>query len=159
MLTRTMHPAFGYVVARNTCIKNDSIFVDATQEERSQTFYVKGRYSFKHKDTDDHITTCSAGDFFSNSTTPVGILEGKALDEQNIFYCFDPKLNNKTTVPELIPLCIDSETTLLAGTKLFLCEGTISIKDRDISAPARVKFTFDTVVSCVGNPAYGLIFP
>jgi len=159
MLTRTMHPAFGYVVARNICVKDDLMFVDATEEERSQTFYVKGRYSWDDKNTGAHVRDCLPGDFFSNTTTPIGILAGKALDEENIFYCFDPRLNNKTAVPELTPLCVDSEITLAAGTKLFLCEGTILVKDRDISGPARVKFTFDTIVSCVGTPAYGLIFP
>ena len=159
MLTRTMHPAFGYVVARNICIKDDVMFVDATAEERSQTFYVKGRFSWDDKNTGDHVRDCLAGDFFSNATTPIGILAGKALDDKNIFYCFDPRLNNKNIVPELIPLCIDSQITLPAGTKLFLCEGTILVKDKEVSGPARIKFIFDTVVSYVGIPAYGLIFP
>lgn len=160
MLERTMHPTFnGYVVARNICMKDDLMFVDATAEERSQTFYVKGGYSWKDKNTEEHVRDCLPGDFFSNTTTPVGIFVGKALDDQSIFYCFDPKLNNKTAVPELTPLSIDSQITLIAGTKLFLCEGTIKVKDKDISGPARIKFAFDTVVSCVGTPAYGLIFP
>jgi hypothetical protein len=90
--------------------------------------------------------------------TPVGVFKGEAIEEENVFYCVDPKINKKQ-IPELTTIHITSESTLPAGTKLFLCEGTVVVKDRVIRAPAQIKLASDVIVSCVGSPAYCLIFP
>jgi len=158
MLKRTPHAAFSYVITRNRHDKGDFMFVDATAEKRSHIFYVKGRFTWVDNSTGAHVLDCSAGDFLPDAVGPVGIFKGEALEEESTFFCVDPKTNRKE-LPELTSVCIDTQSALPAGTKLFLCEGTVVVKDREISAPAQIKLSSDVVVSCVGSPAYGLIFP
>lgn len=158
MLKRTPHAAFSYVITRNIHSKGDLMLVDATAEKRSHIFYVKGKFVWKDRNTNAEAIECLAGDFLPGTTSPVGVFDGEALEEDSIFFCLDPKTNKKE-LPELTPVCIDSQSALSAGTKLFLCEGTVVVKDREISAPAQIKLSSDAVVSCVGSPAYGLIFP
>jgi hypothetical protein len=160
MLKRTPHAAFSYVITRNRHDKGDFMFVDATAEKRSHIFYVKGKFIWKDNSTGVEVNNCLAGDFIPGADGLVGVFKGEALDEESIFFCVDPK-SNKKELPELTPVRITSQTpyTSLAGTKLFLCEGSVLIKDREITAPAQIKLSSDTIIFCVNNPAYGLIFP
>lgn len=158
MATRTLHPAFGYVVARNQYVKGDLMFVDATVEKRSHIFYVKGNFTWTDNATDVKVIDCSAGDFIPSDAGPVGVFKGEALSDDSIFFCFDPKIN-KNTLPDLTPVRIDSQSQFSAGTKLYLCEGKVVVKDKEINAPAQIKLASGTVVSCVGSPAHCLIFP
>jgi hypothetical protein len=158
MLKRTPHAAFSYVITRNIHTKGDTMLVDATARKRSHIFYVKGIFTWVDNTTGAHVLDCSAGDFLPDAVGPVGVFKGEALDEESIFYCVDPKTNKKE-LPELTPVRIDSQSELPAGTKLFLCEGTVLIKNKEITAPAQIKLASDAVVSCVGSPVYCLIFP
>ncbi len=158
MLKRTLHAAFSYVIARNSYAQGDFMYVDATAEKRSHIFYAKGKFKWKDNTTGADVIECSAGDFLPDAATPVGVFRGEALEEENIFFCVDPK-TNKSDIPDLTSVRIDSQITLPAGTKLFLCEGTVLVKDKQISGPAQIKLASDAVVSCVGSAAYGLIFP
>jgi hypothetical protein len=152
-----MHAAFGWVIVRNCYGIGDVTLADTRAAVRSHIFYTKGSFVWTDHESGEHVLDCVAGRFIHSDEGPRRVVKGEATAEESVFFCIDPKIN-KGRIPEVKPVSISGETTLLAGSKLFLCEGAVNIKGKVIEAPAQIKLTFDTPVVNTSDTAYGLLF-
>ena len=157
MLRRSVHAAFGWAIVRNRYALGDVALVDSTAAVRSHIFYTKGSFVWTDYESGEHVLDCAAGLFIHSDEAPRQVVKGESTAEESVFFCIDPKIN-KGRIPEVKPVSISTETTFLAGSKLFLCEGAVNIKGKVIEAPAQIKLTFDTPVVNTSDTAYGLLF-
>ena len=157
MAKRTLHAAFGHIIARNEFVKSETLVVDTTAAVRSHIFYTCGRFVWTNVVTGEIANECNAGLFIPGGAALHGVFKGEALDNGSVFYCLDPKIN-RDYLPEVHPVVITSSETLSAKTKLFLCSGTVQVKNQTISAPAQIKLESGAEVISVGGTAYGFLF-
>lgn len=157
MSKRTLHPAFGYVIARNEFAQSETLVVDTTAPVRSHIFYTAGQFTWADAATNAHAIDCNVGLFIPGSESPVGVFKGEAISDGSVFYCVDPKLN-RDYLPDVQAVTISGAHAFPAKTKLFLCSGTVVVKGKAITAPAQIKLHSDADVISAGGVAYGLLF-
>jgi len=153
-----MHAAFGWVIVRNCYGIGDVTLADTRAAVRSHIFYTKGSFVWTDHESGEHVLDCAVGSFIHSDEAPRQVVKGESTAEESVFFCIDPKIN-KGLIPKITPVLIEAEMTLPAGTRLFLCEGSVEIKGRTIPGPAQIRLNFDTLVVNTGSTAYGLLFP
>ena len=149
--------AFGYVLIANYYTKGEQFDVVSTQGSKTFLFGTKGDITVTDKLTGRVIETRRAG--WTNN----GINENQEytnlVNEDAECWCYDPKLN-KDFLPKITPITIKrgDQLSIPNLTKLFLCEGTLSIQDREFVGPYQLHIkTGDKVLYAVTD-VYGLTF-
>lgn len=61
--------------------------------------------------------------------------------EETVVFCFTPELN-RGYIPETTPVVLNANntTTYDAGTRFFLCQGTVEINDVEFTGPCQIGF-------------------
>jgi hypothetical protein len=149
--------AFGYVLIANYYDRGEEFNVNTYAESKTFLFCSSGDTVGKDRLTGRVIEEYKAGwsNFGVNKTQEFT----NFANEASVCWCYDPKLN-KDFLPKITPIIIKRGDQLSVPnlTKLFLCEGTLSIQDREFVGPYQLHIkTGDKVLYAVSD-CYGLTF-
>lgn len=132
------HACFGFVVLSNHYVKDEVHHVATSADSTLVMMLVKGHVVSKDKETGEFVEEFFPGAF--GNTYVDGVFE-RITTEDSLVFCFDPRLN-KGYVPPIDPVVMQPEDveTYVAGTRFFLCEGTIEVNGTEITGPHQVAF-------------------
>jgi hypothetical protein len=152
-MKQSVHACFGHILFCNDYNDGEHVKVLIYTTSNNTMFAVQGF------ETRDGVKSHEAGDLVkSNKEIPAGTYAAVMRDNYRV-WCYSP-FWNKGQDPELEKLIVDAgeEKTLLSGTKLFLCAGTLKVGNSDITGPAQIRIKNDEAVIAV-DQCYGLLFP
>ncbi len=149
------YAAFGYVLIANTYEAGEIFDVTTTTETNTVLFFTKGVMLSKNKDTGEPLPSFQEG-FFTGTHENMSYRNTAVTD--CTWYCYDPNLN-RAYLPPITKFALSSgdTTTVVNGTRLYLCRGTVNVDNKQITAPAQLQFsTGDKSVTAVGQ-VYGMV--
>jgi len=158
MFTQKPYAAFGYVLIENTYTANEVVEVTVSDASAATFFWTKGRFQSVNKSTGQAVPDWVAGTFIKPDQYIKGTFVQTPIGE-TVVWCYDPKLNRQFE-PSMSKFDVsDTQTTLLTqGTKLFLCEGTIVIDGKQITAPTQVYVKNGDKEALAQGQCYGILF-
>jgi hypothetical protein len=154
MVTYNPCACFGYVILQNTHPKDSVYDVQTSSTSGTLLFVTKGHMVFKDKKTGEVLEDHFPGSYVSEWVDE--LYEAVAVEE-TILFCLTPKLN-RGYIPETMPVVLDALDTVVydAGTRFFLCEGTVEINDAELTGPCQIAFKGSQTMKTKTN-VYGLI--
>lgn len=145
---------FGYVLIANYYDEGEVFEVRLTANSKTALFFVKGHVVCYDKDTNEFIE-----EYFPGAYADVhreGVFKDVAV-EASVCFCFDPKRHNDYVPPMgIVNLAQGEENICAAGTRLFLCEGTLSIDGQEFTGPCQILMQGVKQATALTD-AYGLI--
>ncbi len=145
---------FGYVLIANYYDEGEVFEVRSTSDSKTALFFVKGHVVCYDKNTDEFIEEYFPGAYADSHRD--GVFKDVAV-EASVCFCFDPKRHNDYVPPlDIVNLAQGEENTCSAGTRLFLCEGEISIDGQLLTGPCQVLLKGNKTI-IAQTDAYGLI--
>jgi hypothetical protein len=153
-MTQKPCACFGYILIQNTYQKDSVYEVQTSSDSNTTLFLTKGHILFRDKQTGEVLNEHFPGEFGSDWET--NLTEAVAVEE-SVFFCLTPKLN-RGYVPETMPVVLDVDGTATydAGTKFFLCQGTIKVNGSELTGPYQVEFKGAQTVTAKTD-VYGII--
>lgn len=148
------YACFGYVLIANYYDKDEVFEVRSTSDSKTVLFGVKGRTVNRNKETGEVIEICGPGYY---ATEHLDMIYENTAEEDAICFCFDPKRHNGYVPPmDVVNMAEQESATLAAGTRLFLCQGTIKVDGKEFTGPCQVLLQGAKVITAVTD-VYGLI--
>lgn len=129
---------FGYVILQNTYPKDSVYDVQTSASSETLLFLTKGHFVFNSKETgemlEEHFPGAFGADWVDRLAEAVAV-------EESVLFCLTPKLN-RGYIPETAPVVLNVDDTEMydAGTRLFLCQGTIEVNGVEFTGPCQVGF-------------------
>lgn len=153
-MTQKPCACFGYVILQNTYPKDSVYEVQTSSDSNTTLFLTKGRMLFRDKQTKEVLSEHFPGEFGSDWET--NITEAVAVEE-SVLFCLTAKLNRGYR-PETEPVVLNANdtATYAAGTRIFLCQGTIAVKGFEYTGPCQVGFKGPQTVEAKTD-VYGII--
>jgi len=157
MFTEKLYAAFGYVLNKNTFSDGFTITSIVNEETVCTLFCTKGRIKLTREEVEEPLYLIP-GTYITPDKHILGTHRHDTIEE-SVLWCFDPKLNrNFAPVIRKFYLSQNSSQVLPEGTKLFLCEGTATVNDKQINKPTQLLIrTSDTQITATTD-CYGLVF-
>lgn len=150
------YAAHGWLVVKASYPDGGEYVFNITNSEKFPLLlYTKGQVTIKHPESGEVVSVREAGfwnkdvENFSRSSWRIVVQPGTEV------WCFDATMNKGTVPPaKLFQLDAGMSIDLLAGAKLFMCEGSFSSGDKTVSAPAQVTIleakTITAISRCLG---------
>jgi hypothetical protein len=164
------YPAFGYYVVRNKIaageVITDDVFVDGlvdiTVPFNICWFYTKGLVHNVNVST-GAVSVRTPG--FCNAVTKetAGVWRADFLEESVVF-CVPPQQPNPSVPPLvdlLVPLVLPAgqSTTIQQGTKLYVCQGLLTVGDKTVPSLRQLEFKNGSRTVTAVEDCFCLIFP
>jgi len=149
--------AFGYVLIANYYNKGEEFNVNSSEDSKTFLFFSTSDITGKDRLTGRTLVEYTSG------WTNMGVNKTQEFtntaNEDSICWCYDPKLN-KEFLPKITPVIIKRNDQLSVAnmTKLFLCEGTVTIQDKEFVGPYQLYIKTGDKVLYANTDVYGLIF-
>lgn len=157
MLNQKLHPAFGYVIARNTVEPSAEYQTSINSESSTRLFYVHGYLEFWKND--ELFYTAIEGKVEESAAHPFGIYKTKVSPEGCEFFCLDPKINRGLIPATRFDFLKPGEKfELIAGTKFYLCKGELKIGDQTITGPKQVFVRSEVKIVEAITKCFSIIF-
>lgn len=149
--------AFGYVLIANYYTKGEQFDVISTIDSKTFLFCSSGNTTGTDKLTGRVIETYTAG--WTNSGINTNQEYTNIVNEDSVCWCYDPKLN-KGFIPEITPIIIKmGEVVEIKNmTKLFVCEGVLTIEGKQFTGPMQLHIKSGDKVVTAETGCYGLQF-
>jgi len=153
-MTQKPCACFGYVILQNTYPKNNVYEVQTSSASDTLLFLVKGHMVFRNKETkqmiEEHFPGAYGSDWADRLSEAVAV-------EESVLFCLSSQIN-RGYMPETIPVVLqENEADIFdAGTRLFLCEGTVEINGIEFTGPCQIGFKGQQTLKPKTN-IYGLI--
>jgi len=147
---------FGYVLLANYYEKDFVFDVETSSDSETVLYFVKGHVVGRNKATGEVAAQHFPGTFLTNH---IDMLYSTTAMEDTICFCFDPK-TNKGYLPTIkkFELSAGNFTNMPNGTKIFLCEGTVRIGDKEFTGPYQIRLNTGEKRFTASSNVYGLIF-
>lgn len=159
--SRTFYQVFGTVIHKNSYKAGDTFQFDPSKiEGLCTTFVTAGRSTLVDNTTSQaYPEEYTAGKFIRALEYPSTSFTENVIEDLEIF-CYAPPSNDNIVVAPFSPLYLaqGTNTTLLVGTKLFLCRGTLIINGNGITGPIPISLTTGDKVVTANTECYGLLF-
>lgn len=157
--------AFGHYVIRNEIkageIINDDIYsngiVNIKDSFDTCWLYTKGKVNQVNIATGE-TSVRSAGYCNINPRESIGLWRADFIEDSTVF-CVPPKNNGLIESLNVFILAAGQSTTVPNGTKLSLCQGSISIGDKTVPEMRQIEFKNGSRVVLAVEDCYGFIFP
>ena len=145
---------FGFVVIQNTYPKDSVYEVQTSSDSNTTLFLTKGHMLFRNRQTKEILNEHFPGEFGSDWETD--LTEAVAVEE-SVLFCLTAKLN-RGYIPETAPVVLDTDATATfdAGTKFFLCQGTIKVNGSELTGPYQIAFKSTQTAEALTD-VYGII--
>jgi hypothetical protein len=145
---------FGYVILQNAYPKDSVYDVQTSSTSGTLLFLTKGHMVFKNKETGEVLDEHFPGAYGSEW---VDELYEVVAAEESVLFCLTPKLN-RGYIPETMPVVLSVNDTAAydAGTRLFLCQGTIEVNGSEFTGPCQVGFKGPQTIEAKTD-VYGII--
>ncbi len=152
------YAAFGHVLIENTYDDNETYTAIIGDDVKCTTFWAKGFFKNKHVSANSDFRDFPTGTFLRPEDCVPGVFEHTSVGESKVF-CFDQRLNPGKH-PDMLPFILTggSETVLPKGTKLFLCDGELAVKGKNISKPTQLSIASEDALITAVTDCYGLLF-
>lgn len=145
---------FGYVLIANYYDAGEVFEVRSSSDSKTVLFCVKGHTIGRNKQTGEVLEEYVPGWF---ATEHIDMVYENTAEEASVCFCFDPKRHNDYVPPMDVVNSASGETVVCAaGTRLFLCEGTLNIDGKDFVGPCQV-LTQGAKQATAVTDVYGLI--
>ena len=137
MLNQKFHPAFGYVLVRNTVDPEVEYVTEINPTSSSRLFYVKGFLEFYLDQS--LVYTTREGTVEESASHNYARYRTIASPEGCEFFCLDPKINRGALPSTRFDILNPGQTLeLTANTKFYLCRGEIKIDGTTLSGPKQI---------------------
>lgn len=153
------YAAFGHVLMENTYADGEVWKALIGSDVKCTTFWVKGLFKNKNISSENaDMPDFLPGHFLRPVDYVPGTFEHTSVGESKVF-CFDQRLNNNRYV-EITPFLLmgGEQTTLLNGTKLFLCSGHLVVNGKDVEQPMQISVQSGDISVSANSNCYGLLF-
>lgn len=160
----TRHAAFGWVIHRKVIAAGDTYSVNLTADTDGPglgniTVVTKGRITGVDRATGAVVPDRVPG--YSNKYR-TGLIAGIydfTAQQDSEWWCINQRINrNRLPDVDVFSAATGQVVEMPAGTKLLLCEGSLSVGDTQYDAPQAFQVTSQQTVFVAGAQCYGLIF-
>lgn len=129
---------FGYTILQNTTPKGYVCDVETSSTSRTMQFCTKGHIVTRNKETGNVRNQYLQGSYITDWEDE--LVEATAV-EDTVIFCLNAELN-RGFVPETTPVVIQENNTAAydAGTRFFLCQGTLEINGVEFTGPCQIGF-------------------
>lgn len=157
------HKAFGWVVHRKRLSAGETYSVTVTENMTGDktgniTLWTKGRITGTDRSGAQQVPDrvpgmCS----LSRTFAPAGTYDYVAAEDSE-WWCFNYTANrNSLPNVEAFSISIGEVASFPVGTKLLLCEGSVSFGDTQYDAPAAFEISSEQATFVAGQQCYGFI--
>lgn len=153
-MKQTVHACFGHVLFLNEAEGDELVNVVIYTTSNNTMFIVQGF------ETRDGQISENTGSFKkSNRELPAETYTAVYKDNYKV-WCYSP-FWNKGRDPAIKNIIIDpgNEIVYPVGTKLFLCNGTLKIDDKEVKGPIQIRIKTEEKKLTAVNRCYGILFP
>jgi hypothetical protein len=160
----TRYAAFGWVVHHKEIPSGEKYVVNLTRDTDGPglgniTLVTKGRIAGVNRGTGVPIADRTPGYTNKDRTgLPAGIYDFTA-QENSEWWCINQKTNrNRRPDVGIFAASMGQVVELPVGTKLLLCQGSLSVGDAQYDAPQAFQVSSQQTVFVAGEQCYGFIF-
>ncbi len=152
------YAAFGYVLVRNVYADGETFDATIESDKAWTDYWSRGAFKNFNLTTDSEWIDFPTGFITRPGDYVAGVFRHTAVGE-TVVYCYDPAINRGFT-PDMQPWELEPgvQTLLPAGTKLFLCDGSMFIDGRRLVGPMQVSIKSDDKIVVGDSKCYGLLF-
>lgn len=158
------YKTFGWVVHRKVIAADESYSVTLTANTDGPglgniTLVTKGRITGVNRATSEPVIDRVPGYTNKDRTGLLAGIYDFTAQENSEWWCINQK-TNKDRLPdvEIFAASVGQVVELPVGTKLLLCQGSMSIGDAQYDAPQALVVSSHQTVLVAGEQCYGFIF-
>lgn len=163
-ITFTRHSAFGWVVHRKVIAANEPYSITLSADTDGPglgniTVVTKGRITGVNRATGAAVIERVPG--YTNKDR-TGLLAGVydfTAQEDSEWWCINQRINGGSLPDvDIFSASVGQVIELPAGTKLLLCQGSLSVGDTQYDAPQTFQVNSQQTVFVAGEQCYGFLF-
>lgn len=160
----TRHSAFGWVVHHKEIPAGESYVVNLTADTDGPglgniTVVTKGHITGVDRSTGAPVADRTPGYTNKDRTGLIAGVYDFTAQEDSEWWCINQRTNkNRMPNVDIFSASMGQVVELPVGTKLLLCEGSLSVGDTQYDAPQAFEVTSQRTVFVAGEQSYGFIF-